>query len=117
RSGPEMLGVAEIDQRVETIGAFGDDIAAAAAIAPVGPAEFHKLLAQEADGASTAGPGFDIDLGLVEEFHCCRAFQTLRVSLVSICSSSAPRARQSRVDRPISVKPSRVWMASEVRLK
>jgi hypothetical protein len=39
--GLEMLAVAKIDEGVEAIDAFGDDIAAAAAVAAVGTAVFR----------------------------------------------------------------------------
>ena len=65
----EVLLVAIVDQRVEAVDDFDDDIAAAAAIAAVGAAELDELLAPEADAAGAAVARADIDLGLVEEFH------------------------------------------------
>ena len=47
----EMLGVAEIDQRIEARHGFEDDVAALAAVAAVGAAEFDELFAPEADRA------------------------------------------------------------------
>ena len=67
--GAEMLGVAEVDQRIEAGHRLEDDIAALAAVAAVGPAEFDELLAPEADRARSAGAGLHVDLGLVEEMH------------------------------------------------
>ena len=67
--GAEMLGVAEVDQRIEAGHRFEDDVAALAAVAAVGPAEFDELLPPEADRARAAGARADEDLGLVEEMH------------------------------------------------
>ena len=77
--GLEMLLVAIVDQRVEAIDAFDDDVAAAPAIAAIGAAELDEFFAQERYGAGAAVAGADIDLGLVEKFHFALAFQTLRV--------------------------------------
>ena len=65
----EMLLVAVIDQGVEASDTFGDDIAAAAAVAAVRSAEFNEFLAPErqASGAAVARP--DINLGGIEKFH------------------------------------------------
>ena len=72
---PEMLGVAEVDQRIEALDRLEDDVAALAAVAAVGPAIFDIFLAPEADRARPARAGADEDLGLVEEMHGrpCRA--------------------------------------------
>ena len=67
--GLEMLLIAVIDQRVEAVHAFGDHVAAAAAIAAVRPAELDEFLAPERDAAGAAVAGADVDLGLIEEFH------------------------------------------------
>ena len=67
--GAEMLGVAEVDQRIEAGHRFEDDVAALAAVAAVGAAEFDELLAPEADRARAARAGADEDLGLVEKVH------------------------------------------------
>ena len=67
--GPEMLGVAEVDQGVEAVDRLEDDVAALAAVAAVGAAIFDIFLAPEADRAGAAGAGADEDLGLVEEVH------------------------------------------------
>ena len=67
--GLEMLLVAEVDQRVEAAGAFDHDVAAAAAVAAVGAAEFDEFLAPERDAARPAVARADIDAGLIEEFH------------------------------------------------
>ena len=66
---PEMLGVAEVDQRVQVIGGDEHDVAPLAAIAAVGPAELEVFLAPERDHAVPAVTGAEVDLGLVEEFH------------------------------------------------
>ena len=69
RLGLEMLLVAVVDERVEPVDAFDQDVAAAAAVAAVRPAELDELLAPERDAARPAVAGADVDLGLVEEFH------------------------------------------------
>ena len=67
--GLEMLLVAEVDQRVEAVGAFDHDVAAAAAVAPVRAAELDELLAPERDAAGAALAGADIDASLIKELH------------------------------------------------
>src|SRR6185437_11133030 len=67
--GLEVLGVAVVDQRVETVDAFDDDVAAAPAVAAVRTAELDELLAAKSDTAVPAVAGADEDFGLVEEFH------------------------------------------------
>ena len=69
RLGLEMLLVAVIDQRVQALDALGPDVAAAPAVAAVGPAELDEFLAPERDGARAAVAGPNIDLGLIEELH------------------------------------------------
>ena len=64
-----MLGVAKVDQGVEALDRFEDDVAALAAVAAVGPAIFDEFLAPEADRAGAAGARADEDLGLVEKMH------------------------------------------------
>ena len=67
--GPEMLAVTEIDQGIEAVGAFGDHMAAAAAVAAVRTALRDELLAAERDAAVAAVAGADEYPGLVEKFH------------------------------------------------
>ena len=59
--------VAVVEQRREI--AVGDehDVAAAPAVAAVGPAARHELLAAEADAAVAAVAGSDVDRRLVDE--------------------------------------------------
>src|SRR5262245_8231258 len=64
-----MLLIAVIDERVEPRDAFGNDIAAATAIAAVGTAERDEFLPAERDAARAAIAGADEHLRLVEEFH------------------------------------------------
>ncbi len=64
-----MLLVAVIDQRVEVVGGDQDDVAALAAIAAIGPAEFDEFLAAKAHRATPAVTALQIDLALVEKFH------------------------------------------------
>ena len=67
--GLEVLLVAVVDQGVEAVDAFGDDIAAAPAIAAVGAAELDEFLAAERDAARSAVARADINFRLIEEFH------------------------------------------------
>ena len=67
--GLEMLLIAIVEQRVEARHAERDHVAAAAAVAAVGAAEFDELLAPERDAAGAAGTGLYINLGFVEKFH------------------------------------------------
>jgi hypothetical protein len=67
--GLEVLLIAVVDQRVQSVDHFEDDIAAAAAIAAGGAAELDILLAAERHAAVTAVAGADIDFCLVKEFH------------------------------------------------
>ena len=74
--GLEMLLVAIVDQRVQPVDGLQPDIAAAAAVAAVRPAELDEFLAPERHRAGAAVAGADIDLGLIEKFHrithfCC----------------------------------------------
>src|SRR5690606_33344351 len=94
--GLEVLLVAIIDQRVESIDALDDDVAAASAIAAIGPAEFDEFLAQKADRAGATIAGADKDLRLVEKFHVaslatapCSSVQRMRVNRVSIWRRSS----------------------------
>src|SRR5882724_11384795 len=65
----EVLLIAVVDQRVQTVHDFDDDVAAAPAIAARGTAELDELLAAERHAAVAAVAGADIDLCFVEEFH------------------------------------------------
>ena len=67
--GLEVLRIAVVDQRVEPVDAFEDDVAALAAVAAVGAAELDELLAPKARRSRAAVAGADVDLGLVEELH------------------------------------------------
>src|ERR1700759_2853877 len=67
--GLEMLLVAEIDQRIEIGDAFDDHVAALAATAAIGAAEFDELLTAETLRARAAVTAFQEDLSLVEKFH------------------------------------------------
>jgi hypothetical protein len=64
-----MLGIAKVDQRIETRHRFENDIAAFAAIATIGAAIFNIFLAAKADRTGAAAARADIDLGLVEKMH------------------------------------------------
>ena len=65
----EVLGVAEIDERIEAGHRDHHDIAALAAVAAVRPAVLDELLPPETDGAGATGTGLEIDLGLIEKMH------------------------------------------------
>ena len=67
--GLEVLLVSEVDQRVQIGHAFGNDVAAPAAVAAVGTAELHILLAAKADAAGAAVTAPYVDFRFVEEFH------------------------------------------------
>src|SRR6266853_5496888 len=67
--GLEVLLIAIVDQRVQSVDRFDDDVAAAAAIAAARSAELDILLAAERHAAVAAVAGADIDLGFIEEFH------------------------------------------------
>src|SRR6476660_6807522 len=67
--GLEMLLIAIVDQRVQSVDRFDDDIAATAAIAAAWSAELDILLAAERHAAVAAVAGADIDFCLVKEFH------------------------------------------------
>ena len=54
--GLEMLGIAEVDQRVETGNGLENDVSALAAIAAIGPAIFDIHLAPKTDSTSAARP-------------------------------------------------------------
>ena len=64
-----MLLIAKVDQGVEAIGAFDDDVAAAPAVAAVRAAEFDELLAPERDAAGAAVARAHEHARLVEELH------------------------------------------------
>ena len=70
--GKEMLLIAKVDQRVETVHGLSHHIAAIAAITPIGTAVFDELLPPERDAAPAAAAGTDIDLGQIEKFHRAR---------------------------------------------
>jgi hypothetical protein len=64
-----MLGIAEVDQRIEAGHCFENDIAALAALTAVGSTIFDELFAPEADRSRPAGTRADEDLGLIEKMH------------------------------------------------
>ena len=67
--GLEMLGIAEINQRIERMHRFEHDIAAPAAITTIGTTIFNIFLTPETDGPRAASAGLKIYLGLIEEMH------------------------------------------------
>jgi hypothetical protein len=71
--GLELGMEAEIDERV--LGGSGDDVdrTAMTAVAAVGPAARHELLAAEAQGPVSAGPCDDMDIDLVYEHSITKA--------------------------------------------
>ena len=67
--GFEMLLVAKVDQGVQAFVDARDHATAVAAVAAIGAAAGNVFFTTEADAASTAVAGFDVDLGLIEETH------------------------------------------------
>ncbi len=67
--GLEVLLIAIVDQRIQSIDRFDDDVAAATAIAAARSAELDILLAAKRHAAVAAVAGADIDLGFIEKFH------------------------------------------------
>ena len=63
--GFEMLHEAIIDQGVEAIDAFDNDMATTAAIAAIGPTKFEEFLAAERNAACAAVAGFYKNMCLV----------------------------------------------------
>src|SRR5690349_20874412 len=86
----EVLGVAKVDERIQTRHRLEDDVAALTAVPAIRAAEFDELLAPEADGARAAGTRTDEDLGLVEKMHC-----------VGELGQAAPEGNLSTRERPI----------------
>src|SRR5690349_13066671 len=71
--GLEVLLIAIVDERVETIDCLDDDVTAFSAVAAIRPAELDKLLAPKRDAAISARAGCDINFRLVQEFHVVAA--------------------------------------------
>ena len=65
----EMLLIAEIDQRVQTVHSLDNHIAAIPAVAAIGAAIFDELFTAKRNAARTTGTGPDIDLGKIEKLH------------------------------------------------
>ena len=64
-----MLLIAKIDKRIEPVNHFDPDIATATTVATVRATIFNKLLASEANTASAARAGANIDLCKIKKFH------------------------------------------------
>ena len=64
-----LAGIAEVDQRVDVAIRLGQDGAAPAAIAAIGPTIRDELLAAKRRRPVAASPGDHLDPGLVDEFH------------------------------------------------
>src|SRR3984957_15616519 len=67
--GLEMLLVAKVDERVEAVGAFDHDVAAAPAVAAIGAAELDEFLAPERDRARAAVARANVDARLIKKLH------------------------------------------------
>jgi hypothetical protein len=67
--GFEMLLVAKIDQRVEAVDRFDDDIAAATAITAIGTAIFDMRFTPEAHAPGAAVTAFDEYFCGIEKLH------------------------------------------------
>ena len=65
----EVLGVAEINQRIQASDRFGDHIAALAAIAAIRAAEFDEFLAPKGNDAIAAIAGLHPDFRFIKELH------------------------------------------------
>src|SRR5258708_39376178 len=65
----EGLLVAIVDQRVQPVDHFDDDIAAAAAIATGRAAELDEFFAAKRHAAVSAVAGAGVDLCFIKEFH------------------------------------------------
>ena len=77
--GLEMLLITEIDQGIEVFDCLENDVAAAAAIAAVGPAILDIFFTAEADRTGTAAATAHINLGFIEKLHN-RSFGRTRLS-------------------------------------
>src|SRR5690242_1968987 len=64
-----MLLVAEIDQGVQRLHAFENNVTSLATVAAVGPSVLNKFLASERDRAAAAVAAFEIYFGFIEKFH------------------------------------------------
>src|SRR5688500_3114960 len=65
----EMLLVAIVDEGVQPFDGFCPDIAALAAVTPIGTSELYEFFAAKADAARTPIARAEIDLCLIEELH------------------------------------------------
>ena len=94
-----MLLIAKVDQRVEAVGAFDHDVAAAPAVAAVRAAELDEFLAPERDRARPAVAGADIDPRLVEKLHRRQPITTRapgRPRRAALAPDSAQSVRERR---------------------
>ena len=73
-----MLGVTEVDQRIEARHRFEHDVTALAAIAAIRATIFDEFFAPEADGSGAARARTYEDLGLVEEMHASGGLRDAR---------------------------------------
>ena len=85
----KVLCVAEVDQRIQVRNRLELDIAAAPAIAPVGPAELNEFFPAERNHAVTAVAGAAIYFRLVEKLHLKRAGES--------CSLAHVQAKRGRL--------------------
>ena len=67
--GAVMLLIAIVDQRVQAFDRLDIDMPAAAAIAAIRSTKFDIGFTPEGSAPVSAMAGFDINLGLIEEFH------------------------------------------------
>ncbi|SPC11355.1 membrane hypothetical protein [Cupriavidus taiwanensis] len=67
--GHMLLGVAEVDQRIDIAVRHGEHAAAPAAVATIRAAEGHKLFAPERGAAIAAVAGDGFNSGFVDELH------------------------------------------------
>src|ERR1700728_2138134 len=67
--GVEMLLIAIVDQRVQTVDRFSDYVAPFAAVAAIRAAELNEFFAPERHATVSPIARANIDLSLVQEFH------------------------------------------------
>src|SRR5690606_2906321 len=94
--GLEMLLIAIVDQRVETVHGLDPDIAPAAAVAAVRSTEFDEFLTPERHGSGSSVAGAGIDFGLVEEFHRL-VYKSRLICLHGLPLTQAEGARETTV--------------------
>jgi hypothetical protein len=96
-TGFEVLAIAIINKRVQPIDTFDNHIAAATAIAAVRAAKFNIFLAPKRHAARPAIAGANINLRLVEKFHCL----ILWLQISGICRKTKSPQNKKGDDVPV----------------